>query len=119
MQMVTIALSPEHSEGRCRIMHRGTWTEFVDSLPASLRMLELNCFGADMQLCSTAGRGFLSLFGFHARMPGAQAQVSLEAAFGHVADKCADEWEVKSWDGMSAHNGVVAGSRGFAMMRAS
>lgn len=35
----------------------------------------------------------------------------------YVADHHGDTWSVKSWSGNTAAEGVVPGSRGFALMR--
>ena len=115
LQMITRALSPEQPLGRCRLIHHGSWAAFVAALPPSVSMLELNSFAAQMELCSAAGSMLSDIV---ARMTGTPLSQSLDAAFTHVASNCADEWVVKSWDGVTAHHGVVPGcSHGFAMTR--
>ena len=67
-------------------------------------MLELNCQAASMVLRST------SLL--HRR-----TEVPLEAAMRYVAEHYSDTWQVKSWNGNTAADGVLENSRGYALMR--
>ena len=43
----------------------------------------------------------------------------VEAAMRYLAEHFSDIWQVKSWNGASAADGVVDGSRGFALLRRS
>lgn len=54
-----------------------------------------------------------------AQAPTLPSQVPVEAAMRYVEAHYGDTWQVKSWSGNTASDGVVEGSRGYALMRRS
>lgn len=106
-QMLTVTLSAEHPAARCTLLHEGSWRALLAALEASsIEVLELNCQAASMTFRSTSLLHRLT-------------EVSVEAAMRYVGEHHGDTWQVKSWNGNTAADGVLEGSRGYALMRRS
>ncbi|KAL4431325.1 hypothetical protein ABPG75_006581 [Micractinium tetrahymenae] len=106
-QMLTITLSAEHPQARCTLVHEGSWKTLLAALEASsIEVLELNCQAASMAFRSSSLLHRLT-------------EVPVESAMRYVAEHFSDTWQVKSWNGNTAADGVLEGSRGYALMRRS
>ncbi|KAL4438467.1 hypothetical protein ABPG77_000115 [Micractinium sp. CCAP 211/92] len=105
--MVTITLSAELPQARCTLQHEGSWKALLAALDSSsIEVLELNCQAASMAFRSSSLLHRLT-------------EVPVEAAMRYVAEHYGGTWQVKSWNGNTAADGVLEGSRGYALMRRS
>ncbi|KAI3424453.1 hypothetical protein D9Q98_010005 [Chlorella vulgaris] len=106
-KMLTITLSAELPQARCTLLHEGNWRSALAALQTSdIEVLELNCQAATMAFRSSSLLHRL-------------AEVPVETAMRYVAEHYGDVWQVKSWNGNTAADGVLEGSRGYALMRRS
>ncbi|PSC74706.1 major facilitator superfamily isoform A [Micractinium conductrix] len=106
-QMLTVTLSAENPHAQCTLQHEGHWRSLLASLESSsIEVLELNCQAASMTFRSTS-------------LPHRLTEVRVEAAMRYVVEHYSATWQVKSWSGNTASDGVVEGSRGPIKMAAS